>query len=99
MSDLTSFAVIAGMAAVTYATRAGGLWLMHRTTPSAPLRAWLGHLPGTILISIIAPLALFGGIVTMIGAAVTMLVMLRTRQYIVAAAAGVLVVWALRTWM
>ena len=46
---------ILGMAVAGYATRAGGLWLM-RFVPSSPrVEAWLQHLPGTVLIALIAP--------------------------------------------
>lgn len=98
-STLVSLLTILGMAIVTYATRAGGIWLLRRTTPSPAIRAWLEHIPGAILISIIAPLALFGGITTIVGAGVTVFVMLRSHQFVLAAGAGVLVVWALRAWM
>ncbi len=99
LSGTTALFAIAAMALITYATRAGGIWLMSRTTPSPALRAWLDHVPGAVLVSIVAPLALWGGPVTIAGAAVTILVMLRTRQFILAAAAGVLVVCALRWFM
>ena len=96
--DLQAIVTILGMAAVTYATRASGLWLMRRVTPSPGVSAWLRHIPGTILIALVAPLVLSGGITTCIAGGTTVLVMLRTRQVMVAAAAGVVVVWLMRTW-
>ncbi|MDY7075897.1 MAG: AzlD domain-containing protein [Chloroflexota bacterium] len=47
---------ILGMALVTYATRAGGLWLMGRVKPSPRVERWLRHIPGAVLISIVAPI-------------------------------------------
>jgi len=43
------------MALATYATRAGGLWLASRLTLSGRVEAWLDHIPGAILVSIVAP--------------------------------------------
>ncbi len=49
------------MGAVIYATRAGGLWLASRVEISGRLEAWLGFLPGAILVSIVAPTVLTSG--------------------------------------
>ena len=46
---------ILGMALVTYATRAGGFWLMGLVTPSPRIEAWLKQIPGAVLVAIIAP--------------------------------------------
>jgi uncharacterized membrane protein len=91
-----SLLTIFGMALATYATRAGGLWLMHRTTPSPIVRAWLEYIPGTVLVAIIAPLILQGGVASFVGTTVVVLVMLRTGHFLLAAGAGVVAVWLLR---
>lgn len=44
-----------GMALVTYATRAGGHWLMSRIPHSPAVERWLQYLPGAVLVAIIAP--------------------------------------------
>ena len=54
-------ATILGMALVTYATRAGGFWLMGRVTPSPRLEAWLRHLPGALLAALVAPAIVAAG--------------------------------------
>ncbi len=47
--------IILGMAAVTYSTRWLGPWLMSRVKLSRKVEAWLGYLPGTILLSLVVP--------------------------------------------
>ncbi len=87
---------ILGMAVVTYATRAGGMWLMNRVRPSPPVEAWLRHLPGAILVALVAPSALTGGLPTLAGILATVLVMGRSKNMILAMASGVGVVMLLR---
>lgn len=67
------------MAAVTYLTRVGGFWLMGLVPEGGFVRRWLHHLPGAVVIAILAPMALQGGWAAplAIAAAVTM-GMLRT---------------------
>jgi cytochrome c biogenesis protein CcdA len=47
-----AFWVILGMAVVTYATRAGGLWIVQRFTLSEKVKIWSEYIPGTVLVSI-----------------------------------------------
>lgn len=49
------------MALVTYLTRVGGFWLMSLVPEGGFVRRWLHHLPGSVLIAILAPMALDGG--------------------------------------
>lgn len=87
---------ILGMGLVTYATRAGGLWLMGRIPTSPRLEAWLRQIPGAILISIVAPAALAAGPAEALASLATALVAARTRNLLLAMAVGVAAVWALR---
>ncbi|MBA2519945.1 MAG: AzlD domain-containing protein [Chloroflexia bacterium] len=80
---------IAGMAIATYATRAGGLWLMSRFTPSPAVEAALQALPGTLLVALVAPLALTRGPVETAASALIVLAMLRTGNLIFAIVIGV----------
>ena len=91
-----ALAAILGMALVTYATRAGGRWLMGRVKPTPRVEAGLRHLPGAVLISIVAPAALSAGPTGLAALAATVLVARRTGSLLLALAAGVGVVWALR---
>lgn len=72
--------VIAAMATVTYATRAAGLWLARRFQPSPRVEAALRHIPGAVLVSIVAPLVLSGGPAELIAAGVAAAVMIGHRQ-------------------
>lgn len=83
------------MALVIYATRAGGLWLVSRLELSGRAEAWLGYLPGAIIVSIAAPIVLAGRAPEALAAAVV-LVALRTGSLPLAMATGVVAVLALR---
>lgn len=80
---------IAGMAIVTYATRAGGLWLMAHVTPSPRVETALQALPGTLLMALIAPMALTRGPVEAVASALVVVTMLRTGSLIAAIVVGV----------
>ena len=88
---------ILGMALVTYLTRIGGLWLMSRITLSKRMRAWLGYLPGAMIVAIIAPTVLSTGFAEAGAALATVLVAARTRNMLLSMIVGVGVVLGLRT--
>lgn len=94
--DPTALVTILAMALITYATRIGGLWLMRYVRPSPWMDAWVRHVPGAVLISIIAPAALTGGTATAIATGLTVLVAVRSRNLLLTIVAGVLAVWVLR---
>jgi uncharacterized membrane protein len=87
---------ILAMAFVTYATRMSGLWLMSHVTLSARMKAWLGYLPGTVIVAIVAPTVFSTGLAEAGAALATMLVMARTRNVLFAMIVGVGVVCGLR---
>ena len=70
---------IAGMAIVTYLTRAAGLWLMARVTPSPPVQAALEALPGALLVALIAPMALTRGLIEGVASALAGIIFTRVR--------------------
>ncbi len=84
------------MGAVIYATRAGGLWLASRVEISGRLEAWLGFLPGAILVSIVAPTVLTSGLAEALAALAVVLVALRSGSLLGAMATGVVAVVVLR---
>ena len=94
--DPVAMLTILGMALVTYATRAGGLWLMSRVDPSPRVEAWLRHIPGAVLMAIITPALLTNGPADAMAALATALVAARTRNLLLAMVAGVAAVWLLR---
>ncbi len=87
---------ILGMALVTYATRAGGLWLMGRVTLSTRVEAWLRYVPGTVLVALVAPGVLDSGLPGIVAALVTAAVAVRSGNALLAMIAGVLAVLAVR---
>jgi uncharacterized membrane protein len=88
---------IVGMALATYVTRAGGLWLMNHIQPSPRVNGWLRQLPGAILVTIVVPAALDGGVVYVIATLVTMLVAIRSNSLLLSLMAGLTIIFLLRT--
>ncbi len=94
--DPAALLAICGMGLATYATRAGGLWLMGRVPLSPRVEAWLRHIPGAILVAIVAPGVFTAGPADFLAAVATVLVAARTRSLLLAMIVGVAAVWALR---
>ncbi len=95
-NDTPALITILGMALVTYATRAGGFWLMGLVTPSPRIEAWLRQIPGAVLVAIIAPTVLASSLAETLAALASALVALRTKNVLVAMVVGVGAVWVLR---
>ncbi|MBU6499737.1 MAG: AzlD domain-containing protein [Rhodospirillales bacterium] len=91
--DPWNLAAILGMALATYACRGGGYWLFRQIKPTPLLRAVLGHIPGTLFVSYVVPAVIAGGLQPAVGAAVTMVVMARTRSIMWAIFAGTGAAW------
>src|SRR5215467_16253789 len=90
---------ILGMALVTYATRAGGFWLMGLVTPSPRIEAWLKQIPGAVLVAIIAPTVLASSLAETLAALATVLVAIRTNNVLISMLIGVATVAFLRLLM
>ncbi len=84
------------MALATYATRAGGLWLASRLDLSERAGAWLDQIPGAILVSLVAPTVLAGGLAEALAAVAVVIVALRTSSLPAAMVTGVGTVVVLR---
>ena len=88
---------ILGMAAVTYLTRVGGLWLLRRLggAPAGRVAVGLRAIPGAVLVAIVAPNVLAAGPAGAVAALATAIVALRTGRILVAMVTGVVfvVVW------
>ncbi len=87
---------ILGMAAVTFAIRAGGFLLASRLPATGFVASWMRHLPGAVLASLIAPAVLAGGPAEAIAAAATALIYVVSRNLFAAMAGGVLAVYLTR---
>jgi uncharacterized membrane protein len=81
--------IILAMAAVTYAVRAGGFFLMGYVPLTGRVRAFLNALPGAVVVAIIAPIAAHGGIAAAVAVAVALALMAFVRNDLVAVVGGV----------
>jgi uncharacterized membrane protein len=81
--------VILAMAAVTFVTKVGGLWLLSRFAVSDRLESGISVLPGAIVIAILGPELADGGPAEWAAAGLTLFVMWRTGSILVALVAGV----------
>jgi uncharacterized membrane protein len=88
---------IAGMALATYLTRASGLWLMENLSPNRRIDAWLQHIPGALMISIVAPAVIAEGPAEWIAATITLLVAVRSKSLLLAMVVGIIAVVGLRS--
>jgi uncharacterized membrane protein len=95
-SESIMLLTILGMALVTYATRAGGFWLMGLVTPSPRVEAWLRQIPGAVLVAIIAPTVLASSLAETLAALATVLVAIRTKNVLISMLIGVAMVACLR---
>ena len=87
----TSLLAILAMAAVTYATRAGGFWFASRLRPGPFFRAWLEHLPGTVFAALVAPMVIGAGPAGWLAAGAGFLTMRATGQFLLAIVVGIVV--------
>lgn len=95
-NDLLVLVTILGMGIVTYATRAGGIWAIERIEVSDRTETALEALPGAVLISLIAPKVVHGGLPEWGAALAVLLVAVRTGSIVLAMITGIGVVWLLR---
>jgi|SRR6186713_2996595 len=95
-ADLTAVLTILGMGLATYLTRIGGIWLMGRVATTPRIEAWLKHIPGSVLVSLVAPTAFTSGPAESLSVAATALVAVRTRNFLLAIICGLVSVWLLR---
>lgn len=95
--DPRAMLTIVLMALATYATRAGGLWLASRLDLSGRVEAWLGYIPGAILVSLVAPAVLASGLAEALAGLAVVLVTIRTASLPLAMVVGVGVVLLFRT--
>jgi uncharacterized membrane protein len=97
-ADFTIFLAIAGAALVTYALRLGGLLLAGRLPRNGGFRRLMDALPGTILISLVAPSIASAGILGGVAALATAFCAWKTRNILVAMVVGMVIV-ATGRWM
>jgi uncharacterized membrane protein len=89
---MNTLITLAGAALATYGLRLGGLLLSERLPRSPAFRAFMGALPGTILLSLVVPGILAAGPWGCLAALATVLTAIKTRQTLLAMLAGMLVI-------
>jgi branched-subunit amino acid transport protein len=94
--SVETLVAILGMAAVTYAIRAGGFLIAERLPAMGFMALWMRNIPGAVLAALIAPDVLKGGPDTWIATAAATLVYLATRNVFVTIVGGVLAMFLLR---
>ncbi|HEY0918940.1 AzlD family protein [Devosia sp.] len=87
---------ILGMAAVTFAVRAGGYLVANRLPASGFVAAWMRHIPGAVLAALVAPAVVAGGPAEWLATLATALAFLVSRNLLAAMAAGVVAVYFAR---
>lgn len=94
--SLEALIAILGMAAVTFAIRAGGLLLANRLPSTGFVASWMKHVPGAVLAALVAPAILAGGAAEAVAATVTALIYIVSRNLFAAMLGGVLAVYLAR---
>jgi branched-subunit amino acid transport protein len=93
---LEAIVVILGMAAVTYAIRAGGFLIAERLPSTGFMALWMRNIPGAVLAALIAPDVLKGGPAAWLATAAATLVYFATRNVFATIVGGVLAMFLLR---
>ena len=96
--DWNVVAVIGLAAVVTYALRFGGLLLSGYLPRNGPFKAVMDALPGTILVSLVAPAVASSGPAGLLATGCTVACTLATRSVFLAMAAGMGVMVVCRHW-
>jgi uncharacterized membrane protein len=92
----TALLAIAAMALITYATRAGGLWVMGYVPLSPRVESFLRHMASSVIVAIIVTQAWRGDWAMRVAVAVSVAVMLAMRSTTAALAAGMVAAAAWR---
>ncbi len=86
--DYRIVAAIAGAALVTYGLRVGGLLLSEKLPKTGAFRRFMDALPGTILLSLVAPGIVAAGVWGTVAAVCTAICTWRTRNVFLAMLVG-----------
>ena len=87
---LGTFLVIMVMSVVTLITRLGGVFVMSFVPINYRVKQFIGAMSGSVLVALVAPMALEGDIGARIALLTTLLTMLITKKPLVAISAGIL---------
>ena len=87
---------MAGMVLVTMAVKVSGLLLANRLPQTGFIAAWMRHIPGAVLASLVAPAIVTGSPAEIVAALATALMFFVTRNLFAAMATGVVAVFLVR---
>ncbi|MBB3772070.1 putative membrane protein [Angulomicrobium tetraedrale] len=90
MNTSDTLLVIFAMALVTYATRAGGLWVVGFMPMSPRLEAFLRYLAGSVLVALVVPATVRGEGAAFVAVGATLVSVVLLRRALLAMAIGVL---------
>lgn len=79
-ADVTALIAIAGMALITYGTRAGGLAIMARVAIGPRVERFLSALSGSVLVALAVPASLEGGAALQLAVAAALATMMLTKR-------------------
>lgn len=99
MSTTQALLVVFAMALVTYATRAGGIFLVGFVPMSARTENFLRYLAGAVLVALVVPATVRGGPEGYVAVGVAILARLVLRQALPAIALGILAAALWRAYM
>jgi uncharacterized membrane protein len=94
--DTAAVIAILGMGIVTYATRAGGFWLMGYVTLSPRLERFLRQTAGGVLVAIVVAAVVKGDPAMWAGLAAAIGIMIAIRKSMTAISIGMIVAVAIR---
>ena len=94
--DMMAVTAVLGAAAATYGLRLGGLLLSERLPRNGGFRRFMEALPGTILLSLVAPGILAAGPWGAVAAACTAVCTWKTRNVFLSMIVGMVIVAATR---
>lgn len=89
LTPTTTLLMILLMAAVTYLTRVGGLWVMARIPIGPGVERFINAMSGSVLVAVVMPMAVNGDWGARLALCATIAVMLTTRKPLLAIAAGI----------
>lgn len=92
LHDFRPYLAIGAAAVATYALRLGGLLLSSRLPQRGQVRTFMDALPGTLLVSLVAPSILASGPSGLLGAACTAAVAYKTKNVFFAMLVGMAIV-------
>ena len=98
-TDLSIFFTISFAAILTYGLRIGGLLLSEKLPQNGPFKRFMGALPGTILLSLIAPGIVSIGLWGWIAAAATAFCAHKTGNVLISMLVGMAVMIVHRNFM